>query len=64
MITYDPTCPVCGEPVITSFVRTEPVKNPDTGRDHGWFREIKTFRHGPEHGARECRIPVGAVFQR
>ena len=64
MITYDPTCPVCGFAYAQSFVRVEPVKNPDTQRDHGWAREIKTFRHGPEHGHRECRVPTGAVFQR
>jgi len=55
------TCPVCGEPFVTSFVRSEPVRNPDTGRDHGWFRDVRTLRHSD---GREHRVPVGAVFQR
>jgi hypothetical protein len=57
-------CPVCGGAVIATAVRIEPVRNPDTHRDHGWAREIKTYRHGPAARWRECRVPVGPVFER
>jgi len=55
------TCPVCGQPARSSAERDEPVRNRETGRDHGWRRTITTYLHldGSEH-----RVPGGPIFAR
>jgi hypothetical protein len=52
-------CPVCLEPVRKTQERVEPVKNPQTGRPHGWSRAILTYVH---FDGREHRVPGGPIF--